>query len=248
MFRGGVSDVSPVLRTSRNGLGAVVRCWKQRDDFVPGQPRSSKTSLIFAQITRGVARYRPHTCGFDETWGTFTVFAKLAGVRRPLNVILIMLGLLGLLAGLAVGCGGKPSTRPAARPDTCKESDGPSTDTVRQAIASVPVVVAGSTWIEIARGHTKKCRLYWVQIIPSIADESTAQQLLFFDHNTPLGSPTPNPKPYIAVLQPSDDTVTVQYRWQVGSDRQCCPSGNGTVRFQIGPDGKLKALDKIPHQ
>ena len=119
---------------------------------------------------------------------------------------------------------------------------------MRQAIASVPVLVPGSIWVEIARGHTKKCRLYWVQIIPSIADESTPQQLLFFDHNTPLGTPTPNPKPYITVLAPSDDTVTVQYRWQVGSDQACCPTGAGTVKFQIGSDGKLQALGEIPHQ
>lgn len=166
-------------------------------------------------------------------------------MRRALNVILII---VGLITGLAVGCAEKPSRPPAASPDTCKDSDGPTADTVRQAIGSVPVVVAGSTWIEIARGHTKKCRLYWVQIIPSIADESTPQQLVFFDHNTPLGTPTPNPKPYITVLPPADDTVTVQYRWRTGSEEPCCPTGSGTVRFQIGPDGKLKALGAIPHQ
>jgi hypothetical protein len=160
-------------------------------------------------------------------------------VRRQF-VILLML--------LASACGGNPATPPAARPDTCKDSDGPTAATVRQAIASVPVEVSGSMWVEIARGHTRKCRLYWVQIIPTIASESTPQQLLFFDHNTPLGTPTPNPKPYITVLPPSDDTITVQYQWQVGKDQPCCPSGHGTVRFQIGSDGKLRALDKIPHQ
>ena len=70
----------------------------------------------------------------------------------------------------------------------------------------------------------------------------------FFDHNIPLGTPTPNPKPYITVLPPSDDTITVQYRWQVGNDQPCCPTGMGTVKFQIGSDGKLQALGKIPHQ
>jgi hypothetical protein len=149
---------------------------------------------------------------------------------------------------LVSACGGKPATPPASRADTCKDSDGPTADTVRQAIASVPVEVPGSSWVEIARGHTKKCRLYWVQIIPTIAGESTPQQLLFFDHNTPLGTPTPNPKPYITVLPPSDDTITVQYQWQVGKDEPCCPTGIGTVKFQIGSDGKLQALGKIPHQ
>ncbi|WP_414686113.1 LppP/LprE family lipoprotein [Mycobacterium sp.] len=153
-----------------------------------------------------------------------------------------------LLMLLASACGGKPAAPPAPRADTCKDSDGPTADTVRQAIASVPVEVPGSSWVEIARGHANKCRLYWVQIIPTIASESTPQQLLFFDHNTPLGPATPNPKPYITVLPPSDDTITVQYQWQVGKDQPCCPSGIGTVKFRIGSDGKLQALGKIPNQ
>jgi hypothetical protein len=160
-------------------------------------------------------------------------------VRRQLVILLIL---------LASACGGKPTTPPASRADACKESDGPTADTVRQAIASVPIIVPGSAWVEIARGHTRKCRLSWVQIIPTIASESTPQQLLFFDHNTPLGTPTPNPKPYITVLPPSDDTITVQYQWQKGNDQPCCPTGIGTVKFQIGSDGKLQALGKIPHQ
>jgi LppP/LprE lipoprotein len=152
-----------------------------------------------------------------------------------------------LLILLAAACGGKPATAPPP-PDKCKDSDGPTPETVRQAIASVPITTPGTAWVEIARGHTRKCRLYWVQIIPTIASESTPQQLLFFDHNTPLGTPTPNPKPYITVLPPADDTVTVQYQWLVGKDEPCCPSGIGTVKFQIGPDGKLQVLGKIPHQ
>lgn len=153
-----------------------------------------------------------------------------------------------LLLLLVSACGGKPTTPPAPRADTCKQSDGPTADTVRQAIAAVPVEVPGSSWVEIARGHTKNCRLHWVQIIPTIASESTPQQLLFFDHNAPLGPPTPNPKPYITVLPAGDDTITVQYQWQVGNEEPCCPKGTGTVKFQIGSDGKLQALGKIPHQ
>jgi hypothetical protein len=160
-------------------------------------------------------------------------------VRRLIVILLIL---------LASGCGGKPTAPPAAPPDKCKESDGPTPDTVRQAIAAVPVTVPGSTWVEIARGHTRNCRLYWVQIIPTIASESTPEQLLVFDHNRSLGTPTPNPKPYITVLPPSDDTITVQYQWQAGNDQPCCPTGIGTVKFTIGSDGKLQALGKIPHQ
>ncbi|CAM2964115.1 hypothetical protein BST27_13105 [Mycobacterium intermedium] len=155
----------------------------------------------------------------------------------------------GLVACLpAGGCGDKPRPSAAARSDTCRVSDGPSADTVRRAIASVPVEVPGSSWVEIARGHAKNCRLYWVQIIPTIASESTPQQLLFFDRDTALGPATPKPKPYITVLPPADDTVQVRYQWRVGSDEECCPSGSGTVKFQIGPDGKLTALGPIPHQ
>jgi LppP/LprE lipoprotein len=154
--------------------------------------------------------------------------------------------LLSLLAGLAA-CGSKPP-QPPRPPDACKRSDGPTADTVQQAISAIPVLTSESIWVEITRGHTRKCRLHWVQVIPSIASESTPQQLLFFDHNTPLGTPTSNPKPYITVLPPSDDTVTVQYRWQVGSDQPCCPTGVGTVKFQIGPGGKLTVLGPIPHQ
>ncbi|WP_253870039.1 LppP/LprE family lipoprotein [Mycobacterium sp. 1164966.3] len=161
--------------------------------------------------------------------------------RRLVVVLLILLVLFS-------GCGWKPPTASPPPPDKCKVSDGPTADTVKQAITAVPIVVPGSMWVEIARGHTRKCRLYWVQIIPTIASQSTPQQLLFFDHNTPLGSATPNPKPYITVLPPSDDTITVQYQWQKGKDEPCCPTGIGTVKFQIGPDGKLTALGPIPNQ
>jgi hypothetical protein len=159
---------------------------------------------------------------------------------RALIVILLVL--------LASGCDGKPTAPPQARPDTCKDSDGPTADTVRRAVTAVPIAIPGTIWVDMGRGHTRNCRLYWVQIIPTIASESSPQQLLFFDHNRPLGSPTPNPKPYTTVLPPSDDTVTVQYQWQKGNDQLCCPTGIGTVKFRIGPDGKLQTLGKVPNQ
>ena len=157
--------------------------------------------------------------------------------------------LAAILLILAVAaCGSKPLRLPSRPAAACKDSDRPTDDTVRRAVASVPIAIPGTTWVEIARGHTGNCRLHWVQLIPTIAGESTPQQLIFFDHNIPLGEPTPNPKPYITVLPPSDDTVTVQYQWREGDDEPCCPSGRGTVKFRIGPHGKLKALGKIPNQ
>ncbi|MFV0495556.1 LppP/LprE family lipoprotein [Mycobacterium sp.] len=157
------------------------------------------------------------------------------------------LAVLVLVAGLAtVGCSSKSSTPAPAKRASCEQTDGPSDATVRRAIASVPVVVPGARTVEIARGHTRNCRLYWVQVIPTIASESTPQQVLFFDRNTPLGPATPQPRPYVAVLPAGQDTVTIQYRWRRGNDKECCPSGSGTVKFEIGPDGKLKALGPIP--
>jgi hypothetical protein len=50
------------------------------------------------------------------------------------------------------------------------------------------------------------------------------------------------------VLPPSDDTVTVRYQWQKGSDQPCCPTGIGTVKFRISSTGKLEALGKIPNE
>ncbi|WP_418888505.1 LppP/LprE family lipoprotein [Mycolicibacterium neoaurum] len=43
-----------------------------------------------------------------------------------------------------------------------------------------------------------------------------------------------------------DSTAAVQYQWLQGEDNPCCPTGIGQVRFQIGDDGSLQALDPIP--
>lgn len=151
--------------------------------------------------------------------------------------------------GLATaGCGWKPSSAPPQKPDTCHGSDGPKPETVQRAIDGLPIAPPAAQWVEIARGHTKNCRLYWIQAIPNIATDSTGQQLLFFDHNTPLGTPTRNPKPYTSVLSASDEAVKVQYQWQVGNDPPCCPTGVGTVSYRIGSDGRLQPLGPIPNQ
>jgi LppP/LprE lipoprotein len=55
------------------------------------------------------------------------------------------------------------------------------------------------------------------------------------------------PRPYIAVSSGGEDTVIVQYQWRQGQDQPCCPTGIATVRFQIGENGKLKAIDPIPN-
>ena len=71
-------------------------------------------------------------------------------------------------------------------------------------------------------------------------------EVLFFDRNSPIGTPTPDPRPYITVTAMGSDTAAVQYQWRQGQEPACCPTGIGTVRFKIA-HGKLKALDPIPH-
>jgi hypothetical protein len=119
---------------------------------------------------------------------------------------------------------------------------------LRLAVSTLPVATPGSGWAEAARGHTHSCRPYWVQVKPTNATAASPAQLLFFDHNVPLGTPTPNPKPYTTVLASTDDVVRVQYQWQVAGDSVCCPTGIGTVLYQIGPGGKLVTRGAVPNQ
>ncbi len=148
------------------------------------------------------------------------------------------------VAGLTLaGCGfSPPSAPPAATPAACTPADEPTPATVQQAIAALPV----ADWVETTRGHANDCRLQWVQVTQQAATASTPGQVLFFDRNTPLGTPTPDPRPYLTVVPAGADTVTVQYQWLVGDEPNCCPTGRGTTRFRIGDDGTLEALDPIP--
>jgi hypothetical protein len=158
---------------------------------------------------------------------------------RGLTAVLLLLGLV------AAGCGWSPPAGPPPKPDTCAGSDGPSDATVQKAITALPPAPGGTAWRDVSQGHTPNCRLYWVQVSGG-TDPAAPQQVPFFDRNTPLGTATPEPRPYTNVLAYGDDTVTVQYQWRQGNEAPCCPTGIGTVRFQIGQDGKLKALDPIP--
>ncbi len=143
---------------------------------------------------------------------------------------------------IAVGCGWSPPSSPPTNTQACAPSDAPTPQTVQQAIASLP---QGAQWRETSRGHTPNCRVNWVVVNAGDASDSP-QQVLFFDRNNSR-SATPEPRPYINVTTLGDDTATVQYQWRQGQDAACCPTGIGTVRFRIGEDGKIKALDPIPN-
>ncbi len=158
---------------------------------------------------------------------------------RPRRLIAILMT-VGLLA---VGCGWSPPSPPPTSSAACTEADGPAADSVANEIKNLPA----AQWKETSRGHTPDCRLHWVVVTSGDASDSP-QQVLFFDRKSPIGSPTPDPRPYINVITMGSDTAVVQYQWRQGQDPACCPTGIGTVRVQIGEDGKLKALDPIPNQ
>lgn len=147
------------------------------------------------------------------------------------------------LGFLAVGCGWKPGSAPPTSTQACGASDGPGPDTVQQAISTQP---KGPQWKETARGNTPDCRLNWVVVTAGDAPDSW-MQVLFFDRNNYLGPATPDPRTYINVISSGNDTAQVQYQWRQGGEPACCPTGIGTVRFRIGDDGHIAALDPIPN-
>jgi hypothetical protein len=156
---------------------------------------------------------------------------------RPPRLIAVV-----FFAGLVVaGCGFNPPSSPPTTSAACTKDDGPSADTVAAEIAKLPA----AQWSEILSGHTPDCTLHWVVVTSGDASDSPGQ-VLFFDRKTPIGTPTPDPRPYITINSMGNDTAAVQYQWRQGQDPACCPTGIATVRFKI-EDGKLKALDPIPN-
>ena len=152
-----------------------------------------------------------------------------------------LIGVVLFLGLTAAGCGWSP---PGGSPTTsvsCTKDDGPGADTVAAEIAKLPA----AQWSEIVSGHTADCSLHWVVVTAGDASDSPGQ-VLFFDRKTPIGTPTPDPRPYITITPQGNDTAAVQYQWRQGQEPACCPTGVATVRFKI-EDGKLKALDPIPN-
>ena len=157
------------------------------------------------------------------------------GVMRASRSIAVLLS-LGLIAA---GCGFNPPGSPPTSSAACIPADGPSADSIANEIKQLPA----AQWRETSRGHTPDCCLHWVVVTSGDASDSP-QQVLFFNRNTPLGTPTPDLRPYITVTTTGNDTAVVQYQWRQGQDAACCPTGISTMRFKI-EDEKLKALDPI---
>jgi hypothetical protein len=142
---------------------------------------------------------------------------------------------------IAAGCGWSPPAPPTTTAAGCTPADGPSPETVAAEIAKLPA----AQWIEVVNGHTADCSLHWVVVTSGDASDSPGQ-VLFFDRKSPIGTATPDPRPYITISALGNDTAAVQYQWRQGQEPACCPTGIATVRFKL-EDGKLKALDPIPN-
>jgi hypothetical protein len=146
-----------------------------------------------------------------------------------------------VLCSIAAGCGFNPPAPPTSSAAACTEAEGPSADTVATEIAKLPA----AEWTEVVNGHTADCGLHWVVVTSGDASDSPGQ-VLFFDRKSPIGTATPDSRPYITINASGSDTAAVQYQWRQDQDPACCPTGIGTVRFKI-ENGKLKALDPIPN-
>lgn len=152
-----------------------------------------------------------------------------------------LIAVLLTLGVFAAGCGWSPPSGAPTTSAACGPADGPDENTVTTEIDKLPA----AQWQEILRGHTADCGLHWVVVTSGDASDSPGQ-VLFFDRKTPIGTPTPEPRPYITITPIGNDTATVQYQWRQGQEPACCPTGIGSVRFKL-EDGKLKALDPIPN-
>ena len=83
---------------------------------------------------------------------------------------------------------------------------------------------------------------------PRTATAVSPEQLLFFDHNSPLGTPdaksqAPHDRAVVSVTMRCGFST-----WQVAGDSVCCPTGVGTVQYQIGPSGKFVTRGPVPNR
>lgn len=145
---------------------------------------------------------------------------------------------------ITAGCGWSPKAPAPSGPDKCGSTDAPAPNVVTAAVYSMPAPPSGK-WTQIGTGHTSNCALYWVQVGQINAAPDSPQQVLFFNKDTMVGTPTPNPRPYLTVTPSTPDTATVQFQWQQAKDQPGLPTGIGSVRYTLD-GGKLKALDPIP--
>lgn len=142
------------------------------------------------------------------------------------------------LAAALTACGWSPSGPAPTSTAAC--GPGPAAEVIDAEIAMLPP----GRWRDTDRGNTPDCTLYWVVVTDGQAPGSP-QQALFFRGAEAVGSPTPEPRPYITVIPQGNDTALVQYQWLQEQDQPCCPTGIGSARVTL-EEGRLTVLDPIP--
>lgn len=122
---------------------------------------------------------------------------------------------------------------------------------IDQALASLPRLREDLAWLAHKVGHSAGGGLTWVHAISEQSSTSTPEHVLFFASRAFLGTATPAPRPFTAVIGTEDDTVTLQYRWLTGDEPNVAPAGAGTVRYQLShrANGEpfITALDEAPY-
>lgn len=96
---------------------------------------------------------------------------------------------------------------------------------VVDAVASLPEYFAGEPWIATDIGDD--CAPFtWVRADTGGTASSPAHILFFAGHNYDyLGTATLEPYAFTSVVNQTDDTVTVQYRWPLPEDANANPTG-----------------------
>lgn len=148
------------------------------------------------------------------------------------------LAALAITALFTASCGWSPSGPAPTSTAAC--GPGPAPQTIEAETAALPP----GQWRETARGNTPDCELRWVVVTDGQADDAP-QQVLFFAGENPVGSPTPEPRPYINVIAQGNHHAQVQYQWRQGQDAPCCPTGIGSISVTL-EEGRLTVLDPIP--
>jgi hypothetical protein len=74
---------------------------------------------------------------------------------------------------------------------------------------------------------------------------SSPEQVFLFHHDRYLGTALKAAPGYTSIVSQSGTTVTVLYKYPVGGEALCCPSGHGTVRFHWN-GSRIRVLDPIP--
>ncbi|UXA16346.1 LppP/LprE family lipoprotein [Mycobacterium sp. SMC-4] len=143
-----------------------------------------------------------------------------------------------LTAVMATACGWSPSGPAPTTTVAC--GPGPAAEAIEAEIA----MLGPGQWRDTDRGSTADCTLRWV-VVTDGEEPGSPQQVLFFADTEPVGSPTPEPRPYITVIPQGDSTALVQYQWRQNQDQPCCPTGIGSARVVL-EEGRLTVLDPVP--